>query len=77
MPYHVLLTDAELAEDLAASLRKAGTPAQKQGRRVIVGDGGDPEPESQVELLFFLRTWALAHPGRLAFALVENGADKR
>ena len=76
VPHHVLLTDARLADELVASLREAGTPAHKRGHRVIVGDGAVSEPEGRLELLFFLRTWALTRPG-VAFEVVDKGAETR
>jgi hypothetical protein len=33
---------------------------------VLVEDEADAEPEQRLELVFFLRTWALSHP-ELAF----------
>jgi hypothetical protein len=38
---------------------------------VVVGDEPDAESERSLELLFFLRTWALAHPD-LAFEIRER-----
>jgi hypothetical protein len=76
MPQEVRLTPFELVDDFVASLRAAGTAARKVGRSVVVEDGADMEPEGRLELLFFLRTWALSHP-ELAFEVVENGADGR
>jgi hypothetical protein len=76
VPQEVRLTPLELVDDFVASLRAAGTAAWKEGRSVVVEDGAGMEPELRLELLFFLRTWALAHP-ELAFELVENGADMR
>jgi hypothetical protein len=58
----VRLTSPELVDELVAVLRDAGTPARKRGRVVVVGDEPDGESERSLELLFFLRTWALAHP---------------
>jgi len=43
---------------------------------VVVDDSAIVEPEGRLELLFFLRTWALSHPG-FAYELVENGAEPR
>ena len=41
-------------------------PADLRGRVVLVEDETDAEPEQRLELVFFLRTWALSHP-ELAF----------
>jgi hypothetical protein len=74
MPQEVLLDSPELAEDFLASLRETGTKARKVGRRVVVdnGDGGPPG-ETMLELLFFLRAWALMHP-ESGFEVVEQDA---
>jgi len=38
---------------------------------VIVEDDVDDEPERHLELLFFLRTWALSHP-ELAYEVLDS-----
>ena len=70
VPQEVRLTPPELADDFIAVLLNAGTPARKRGRVVVVGDDADAEPERHLELLFFLRTWALSHPD-LAFEVLD------
>lgn len=70
MPQEVLLTPLELVDDLVAVLRDAGTAARRRGRVVVIDGDEDAEPESYLELLFFLRTWALAHP-ELAYEVLE------
>ena len=72
MPQEVRMTPLELVDDLVAVLRNVGTPARKRGRVVVVEDDVDEEPERRLELLFFLRTWALAHPD-LAFEVLDRG----
>jgi hypothetical protein len=37
---------------------------------VVVEDEADAEPEQRLELVFFLRTWALSHPD-LAFEVQD------
>jgi hypothetical protein len=69
VPQEVRLTPLELVDDFIAVLRAAGTPARKRGRVVVVED--DAVPERRLELLFFLRTWALSHPD-LAFEVRER-----
>ena len=64
------LTPPELVDDLVAVLRAAGMSARKRGRVVVVGDDADSEPERHFELVFFLRTWALAHP-ELAYEVLD------
>ena len=77
MPQQVRLTPPEFVNDFIACLRGTGTPARKRGRFVVIEDDeGEPSAERELELLFFLRSWALSHPG-LAFELVDNGAEKR
>jgi len=77
VPQQVRLTPPELVNDFVACLQDTGTPARKKGRFVVIEDDeGEPPAERELELLFFLRSWALSHPG-LAFELVENGAEKR
>jgi hypothetical protein len=53
-------------------LRDAGKAVRKRGRVVVIDDEVDAEPEQRLELVFFLRTWALSHPD-LAFD-VQDGA---
>jgi hypothetical protein len=62
--------------DFVACLQGTGTPARKRGRFVVIDDDGEPPVERELELLFFLRSWALSHPG-LAFELVDNSQDLR
>ena len=76
VPQEVRLTPLELVDDFVATLQAVGTSARKEGRSVVVEDGAGTERERRLELLFFLRTWALSHP-ELAFEVVENGADGR
>jgi hypothetical protein len=71
VPQEIRLTPPELADELVAALRDAGMPARKRGRAVIIGDEPDAESERSLELLFFLRTWALAHPD-LAFEIRQR-----
>jgi hypothetical protein len=52
-------------------LRDAGKAVRKCGRVVVVEDEADAEPEQRLELVFFLRTWALSHPG-LAFEIQDD-----
>lgn len=66
MPQEVRLTPPELVDDFVAVLRDAGKGVRKRGRVVLVEDETDAEPEQRLELVFFLRTWALSHP-ELAF----------
>jgi hypothetical protein len=63
VPQLVRLTPSDLVDEFLAALKAAGTPARKGGRVVVVGDDGDAEPERRLELLFFVRAWALSHPG--------------
>jgi len=65
------MTPLELVDDLVAVLRNVGTPARKCGRVVVVEDDVDEEPERRLELLLFLRTWALTHPD-LAFEVLDR-----
>jgi hypothetical protein len=71
VPQEVRLTPPELVDELVTALRDAGTPARKRGRVVVVGDEPEAESERSLELLFFLRTWALAHPD-LSFEIRER-----
>jgi hypothetical protein len=71
VPQEVRLTPPELVDDFVAVLRDAGAPAKKCGRVVVVDDAAGAEPEWRLELLFFLRTWALSHPD-LAFEVRER-----
>jgi hypothetical protein len=66
----VRLTPYELVDDFVAVLRDAGTAARRRGRVVVIDDDEDAEPERHLELLFFLRTWALAHP-ELAYEVLD------
>ncbi len=72
MPQEVRLTPPELVDDFVAVLRDAGTPARRRGGVVVVEDDLDAEPERHLELLFFLRTWALSHPD-LAYEVLDSG----
>ena len=71
VPQEVRLTPLELVDDFVALLQDAGTAARKRGHVVVIDDDEDAEPERHLELLFFLRTWALSHP-ELAFE-VQDG----
>jgi hypothetical protein len=71
VPQEVRLTPLELVDDFVAVLRDAGTAARKRGRVVVIDDDEDAEPERQLELLFFQRTWALSHPG-LAYEVMDS-----
>jgi hypothetical protein len=57
-------------DDFVAVLRDAGKAVRKRGRIVLVEDDLDAEPEQRLELVFFLRTWALSHP-ELAFEVQD------
>ena len=70
MPQEVRLTPVELVDDFVAVLRDAGTSARRRGRVVVVEDDADAGPERHLELLFFLRTWALSHP-ELAYEVLD------
>jgi hypothetical protein len=70
VPQEVRLTPYELVDDFVAVLRDAGTAARKRGRVVVIDDEEDAEPERHLELVFFLRTWALSHPD-LAFEVLD------
>jgi hypothetical protein len=70
VPQTLRLSPPELADEVAASLTKAGTPARRKGHLVVVDDAADLEPEGRLELLFFLRSWALSHP-EFRFELVD------
>jgi hypothetical protein len=72
VPQEVRLTPPELVDDFVAVLRDAGKAVRKRGRVVVIDDEVDAEPELRLELVFFLRTWALSHPD-LAFD-VQDGA---
>jgi hypothetical protein len=76
VPQHIRFTPPALADEFVGSLRAAGASARRRGRTVVVDDSAIAEPEGRLELVFFLRTWALSHPG-FAFELVENGAKPR
>ena len=71
VPQELRLAPPELADDFVAVLRDAGTPARKRGRVVVVDDDADAEPERRLELLFFLRAWALSHP-ELAYEFLHS-----
>jgi hypothetical protein len=71
VPQEVRLTPPELADDFVAVLRDAGTPARKRGRVVVVDDDVGAEPERRLELVFFLRTWAISHP-ELAYEILDS-----
>ena len=71
MPQEVRLSPPELVDDLVAVLRDAGKAVRKRGRVVIVEDDAAAEPEQRLELVFFLRTWALSHP-ELAFEVQDQ-----
>jgi hypothetical protein len=68
VPQEVRLTPPDFVDDVVSALRDAGTSARKRGRVVVVDD--DAELERRLELVFFLRAWAVAHPG-LAVEVVE------
>jgi hypothetical protein len=70
VPQEVRLTPPELVDDFVAVLRDAGKAVRKRGRVVVVEDEADAEPEQRLELVFVLRTWALAHPD-LAFEVLD------
>ena len=71
VPQEVRLSPPELVDDVVAVLRDAGKAVRKRGRLVIVEDDADAEPEQRLELVFFLRAWALAHP-ELAFEVRDG-----
>jgi len=71
VPQEVRLTPPELVDEFIAVLRDAGKAVRKCGRVVVVEDEADAEPEQRLELVFFLRTWALSHPG-LAFEIQDD-----
>ena len=58
-------------DDFVAVLRDAGKAVRKRGGVVLVEDETDAEPEQRLELVFFLRTWALSHP-ELAFEVQDS-----
>jgi hypothetical protein len=58
-------------DDFVAVLRDAGTLARRRGRVVVVEDDVDAEPERHLELVFFLRTWAISHP-ELAYEVLDS-----
>ena len=70
MSQEVRLTPPDLVDDVVAVLRAAGASAKKRGKAVLVEDDDDGGPERRLELVFFLRAWATAHPG-LAVEVVE------
>jgi hypothetical protein len=72
VPQEVRLFPPELVDDFVAVLREAGKAVRRHGRVVIVEDEADAEPEQRLELVFFLRTWALSHP-ELAFEVQDGG----
>jgi hypothetical protein len=77
VPQEVRLSPPEFVDEFVACLRGIGTPARRMGPAVVVEDDvTEPEIERRVELLFFLRSWALSHPG-LAFEVVDNSSRAR
>jgi hypothetical protein len=70
VPQEVRLSPPDLIDDFVAVLREAGAAARKRGRVVVVDDDPD-EPERRLELVFFLRTWALSHP-ELAYEVCDS-----
>jgi hypothetical protein len=73
VPQEVRVTPSQFVDDVVDLLRQAGTPARRRGRLVVVDDAADTAEERRLELIFFLRTWALSHPD-LAFEVVEKSA---
>ena len=72
VPQEVRLTPPDRLDDVVAVLRAAGASAKKSGRIVLV-DHDDGEPAGRLELLFFLRAWAVSHPGG-AVEVVESAS---
>jgi len=71
VPQEVRLTPPELVDDFVAVLQDAGTSARRRGLVVVIDDDEDAEPERHLELVFFLRTWALSHP-ELAYEVLDS-----
>ena len=71
MPQEVRLSPPELVDDFVAVLKDVGTAARRRGRVVVIDDEEDAEPERHLELVFFLRTWALSHPD-LAYEVLDS-----
>jgi len=77
VPQEVRLSPPEFVDEFVACLRGIGKQARRMGGLVIVEDDvTEPEIERHLELLFFLRSWALSHPG-LAFEVVDNSITPR
>jgi hypothetical protein len=77
VPQEVRLSPPEFVDEFVACLRGIGTPARRRGGAVVVEeDVTEPEIERRLELVFFLRSWALSHPG-LAFEVVDNSSRAR
>jgi hypothetical protein len=62
VPQALRLSPRELTDEIVASLTQVGTSVRRKGHLVVVEDSADSEPEGRLELLFFLRSWALSHP---------------
>ena len=77
MPQEVRLSPPEFVDEFVAFLRGIGKQARRMGGSVVVEDDvAEPEIERHLELLFFLRSWALSRPG-LAFEVVDNSSRAR
>jgi hypothetical protein len=61
--HEVRISDPELVEDLLAALSDAHVGAVRKGRRKVVVLSCTNGDDTKVELAFFVRAWALSHPG--------------
>jgi hypothetical protein len=71
--HEVRLSDPAAVPELLEALREAHANASPRGRAAIVV--ADEDVGSGLELRFFLRAWANAHPG-LDFELAEVQEDR-
>lgn len=63
MRHKVRISDPELVDDLVAALSKAELGATREGRQTVLVASPTNGDDTRVELAFFLRAWALSHPG--------------
>ena len=60
MQHVVRISDPDAVDELLATLRSEQTAVSRQGSRTLIVTHSDDD--LPIELLFFLKAWALSHP---------------
>jgi hypothetical protein len=63
MRHEVHISDPELVDDLLAALSVAQVRAERKDRKTVLVASPTNGDDTRIELAFFLRAWAISHPG--------------